>query len=76
MNYFLSQYTVVLLPFDVPGFTSASAETEPLLEHPVDVVTSYAPGPRPRMSAPPGYESDVPVISQMNGFFPPGAGFI
>ncbi|KAH9481701.1 hypothetical protein JR316_0006228 [Psilocybe cubensis] len=61
MAHFRIEYTVVLLPFDAPGFVSA--DISPLIEYPVEIVTSYAPGPRPRMSAPPGYESDVPVVT-------------
>ena len=62
----------MLFSFDAAGFEGF--ETEQLVEIPVDVVTAYAPGPRPTMSAPPGYESaDVPLqaasnMFSMNGF--------
>jgi hypothetical protein len=32
-----------------------------LLEQPVDIVMAFTPGPRARMNALPGYESEVPV---------------
>ena len=51
----LMQYSVVLLPFSTPGF----ADTWPVLQVPVQIMTAYAPGPRPVKSAPPGY--DVPA---------------
>ncbi|KDR78971.1 hypothetical protein GALMADRAFT_244680 [Galerina marginata CBS 339.88] len=66
MAHFRLMYSVVLFPFDSPGFISK--ETEPLIEHPVDIVTCYAPGPRPRMFAPPGYESDSAIVAAPNTF--------
>ena len=57
-NFFL-QYSVILFPFDSPGLNLGNAVT--LLEQPVDIVTAFAPGPRARMNAPPGYESEIPV---------------
>jgi hypothetical protein len=56
---YILQYSVVLFSFDSPGLEFGSEET--LLEQPVDIVTAFASGPRPRMSAPPGYESFIPV---------------
>ncbi|KAF8968091.1 hypothetical protein BDZ97DRAFT_1916318 [Flammula alnicola] len=56
---FRIEYSVVLFPFDAAGIELL--DSDPLLEQPVDIVTAYAPGPRSRMFAPPGYESDIPV---------------
>lgn len=58
------QYSIVLFPFDAVGVELE--ESEPLIEVPVNIVTSYAPGPRPRMFAPPGYESDIPAQQVTN----------
>ena len=49
----------MLFSFDSPGLDLGKAEF--LLEQPVDIVTAFAPGPRARMYAPPGYESEIPV---------------
>ena len=54
----------MLFSFDSPGLDSRNAET--LLEQPVDIVTAFAPGPRARMYAPPGYESEIPVQEVAN----------
>jgi len=59
MASFRVQYSVVLFTFDSTRLEFGSAET--LLEQPVDIVTTFAPGPQPRMSAPPGYDSEAPV---------------
>ncbi|KAF9475101.1 hypothetical protein BDN70DRAFT_996645 [Pholiota conissans] len=64
MGPFRIEYSVVLFPFDAVGIELA--ETDPLIEVPVDIVTAFARGPRPRMLAPPGYESDIPVHSVSN----------
>ncbi|KAF5326919.1 hypothetical protein D9619_004165 [Psilocybe cf. subviscida] len=53
---FRVNYNVILRPFDTPGFKAAKPDNI-LLEHPVDIVTSFAPGPRAVRSAPPGYDS-------------------
>lgn len=50
---------MILFPFDTAGIEMTGSDA--LIEVPVEIVTAYAPGPRPRMLAPPGYESDVPV---------------
>lgn len=49
------KYSVVLFPFDTVNFEAM--DTGPLVEQPVEIMTGYAPGPRPRMYAPPEYES-------------------
>lgn len=49
----------MLLSFQAPGFESTEANA--LVEYPVEIVTSYASGPRPKKYAPPGYESEIPV---------------
>ncbi|KAF9562006.1 hypothetical protein CPC08DRAFT_634774 [Agrocybe pediades] len=53
---FRIEYSVVFFPFRVAGFEPSSQD--PLLEYPVEIVTSYAHGPRPRKFAPHGYETD------------------
>ncbi|KAF8896105.1 hypothetical protein BD779DRAFT_1667957 [Infundibulicybe gibba] len=55
MAHFRIEYSVVLFPFDIAAFEPA--DTEPLLVQPVEIATTFAPGPRPRMYTPPGYES-------------------
>lgn len=49
----------MLLSFQAPGFETNEAKA--LVEQPVEIVTSYASGPRPKKYAPPGYESEIPV---------------
>ncbi|TFK40192.1 hypothetical protein BDQ12DRAFT_680492 [Crucibulum laeve] len=61
MAHFRVEYTLVLFPFDAIAFESA--DTEPLALQSVEITTAYAPGPRPRTYAPPGYDispADVP----------------
>jgi len=67
MAHFRIEYSVVLFPFDTAGFEGS--EDEQLLEEPVEVVTAFAPGPRPTMSAPPGYESDALLMQQASNTF-------
>ncbi|KAF8905076.1 hypothetical protein CPB84DRAFT_1772347 [Gymnopilus junonius] len=55
MGDFRLEYSVVLSSFDVAGFEPL--DKQHLVEYPVDVVTCFASGPRPRRYAPPGYES-------------------
>lgn len=62
-----SQYSIVLFPFDAVG-VDCSENPEDLIEQPVDIVTAYAPGARPRMLAPPGYEADIAVQQVTNIF--------
>ena len=54
----------MLFSFDSPGLDLGNAEI--LLEQLVDIVTAFAPGPRARMYAPPGYESEMPVQEVAN----------
>jgi len=61
MANFRIEYSVVLFPFDSPG--AVILQTDPLIQQQVDIVTTFAPGPRPRMSAPPGYESDSAIAA-------------
>lgn len=49
------QYTLVLLPFQAPGFASASPAGEALLSERITVASVNAPGVVPRSYAPPGY---------------------
>ncbi|KAF9453505.1 hypothetical protein P691DRAFT_771474 [Macrolepiota fuliginosa MF-IS2] len=60
MAHFRIEYSVVLFPFDTPDFEVV--DTAPLIKQPVEIVTGYAPGPRPRMYAPPEYESPDTVV--------------
>ncbi|KAF9533876.1 hypothetical protein CPB83DRAFT_804836 [Crepidotus variabilis] len=57
MAQFRVEYSVVLFPFDAAGFEGLSSDQ--LAEQPVEIVTAYAAGPRPRMNAPPGYDTDT-----------------
>ena len=54
----------MLFSFDSPGLDLGNEQI--LLEQPVDIVTAFAPGPRARMYAPPGYESEMPVQGVAN----------
>lgn len=49
----IQQYTVIL-SLEAPGFEPS--EKRPPILQPVDIVSVYAPGPRPRKYAPPGYD--------------------
>ncbi|KAF5326885.1 hypothetical protein D9619_004143 [Psilocybe cf. subviscida] len=60
MSSFRVEYSIVLFQFDAVG-VDCSESPEDLIEQPVDIVTAYAPGARPRMLAPPGYEADIAV---------------
>ncbi|KIM40547.1 hypothetical protein M413DRAFT_412501 [Hebeloma cylindrosporum] len=64
MASFRIEYSVVLFSFDSPGLDLGS--TEMLIEQPVNIVTAFASGPRARMYAPPGYESEIPVQEVSN----------
>ncbi|KDR78970.1 hypothetical protein GALMADRAFT_154856 [Galerina marginata CBS 339.88] len=57
MGDFRMEYNVVFFPFDTTGFEPS--DNGALLEYPIDIVTSFAHGPRPRKFAPPGYESEA-----------------
>ena len=50
------QYTIVLLPPQVPGFTSTAAPEEPLLTERITVTMASPPGITPVSQIPPGYE--------------------
>ncbi|KIY66486.1 hypothetical protein CYLTODRAFT_377683 [Cylindrobasidium torrendii FP15055 ss-10] len=52
MGNYRIRYSVVLMPIEHPKFTYKGDLREPLLEVGVDIVTMYAPGPRPRAYAP------------------------
>ncbi|KAH9481313.1 hypothetical protein JR316_0005835 [Psilocybe cubensis] len=55
---FSIEYSVVLFPFKSAGFEAS--DNGPLQTYPVEIVTSFAHGPRPRKYAPPGYDADTP----------------
>ncbi|KAH9481702.1 hypothetical protein JR316_0006229 [Psilocybe cubensis] len=61
---FRIQYSVVLFPFESPGVVLM--ERKPLIQHPVEIVTAYALGPKPRITAPSGYLSEAPVLTPTN----------
>jgi hypothetical protein len=69
-----TQYAVVLLPFTPAGGKSAETKkTEVLQEQAVEMVTAFAPGPRPVRYAPPGYTSSVvpdEASKPFRGFLP------
>jgi hypothetical protein len=54
---------VVLFPFEAPGFEPAAERAQAIgkaiMEQPVQIVTSFAPGPRPVKSAPPGNDLNM-----------------
>ncbi|OBZ62661.1 hypothetical protein A0H81_15025 [Grifola frondosa] len=52
---FSLRYMLVLLPFQAPGFSSASSASEPLLTEKIMITSVNAPGVVPRSYAPPGY---------------------
>jgi len=56
---FACRYTIVLLPPQVSGFTSATAPEEPLLMEPITVTMANAPGITPVSQIPPGYDVDT-----------------
>jgi hypothetical protein len=68
------QYSVVLFPFDAVG-VDFSEGPEDVVEQPVDIVTAYASGARPRMLAPPGYEADIAVQQVTNVLSVAGMGY-
>ncbi|KAJ7707529.1 hypothetical protein B0H17DRAFT_520623 [Mycena rosella] len=43
--HFRIEYSVVLFPFDAPGY--ATLDSEPLIVEPVEIASEYASGPRP-----------------------------
>ncbi|KAH7909934.1 hypothetical protein BJ138DRAFT_1066149 [Hygrophoropsis aurantiaca] len=51
LDDFEVSYSVVLLPFEVHGFTPHRPDNDPLSEVSVEIATAYAPGPRPRSYA-------------------------
>ncbi|KAF8968090.1 hypothetical protein BDZ97DRAFT_1916317 [Flammula alnicola] len=59
MANFRIEYFFILFPFEAAGFEPI--EIKPIIEQSVEIVTFYAPGPRPRKYAPPGYESETQV---------------
>ncbi|KDR78940.1 hypothetical protein GALMADRAFT_137911 [Galerina marginata CBS 339.88] len=74
MAHFRIEYSLVLFPFESPDFTSTG--TAPLINHPIDIVSSYAPGPRPMKFAPPGYEPDTGIVAAQNPSTLVNLGFI
>ncbi|KDR70206.1 hypothetical protein GALMADRAFT_214649 [Galerina marginata CBS 339.88] len=70
---FRLNYSVILLPFNTPGF-KVEGRT-PFLEQAITIVTSFAPGPRPRVTTPADYTPDVKMDAeelQTNGEFSNG----
>ncbi|KAJ6618157.1 hypothetical protein B0H10DRAFT_2378528 [Mycena sp. CBHHK59/15] len=56
------QYAIVVFPFSVVAFQPENSG--PLTTHRVEIVTRYAPGPRPRLSTPPADESDDALVKR------------
>ncbi|KAI0367999.1 hypothetical protein BV20DRAFT_949122 [Pilatotrama ljubarskyi] len=52
---FSLRYMLVLLPFQAPGFATATPAGEPLLTERITITSANAPGVVPRSYAPPGY---------------------
>ncbi|KAF8150705.1 hypothetical protein B0H34DRAFT_729909 [Crassisporium funariophilum] len=73
MAHFRIQYSVIMFPFDTPGYEAASSDI--LLEQPVEIGTAHSQGPRPRMYAPPGYDSDIGPTTAPYAFHATSAGF-
>ncbi|KDR70205.1 hypothetical protein GALMADRAFT_282293 [Galerina marginata CBS 339.88] len=70
---FRVNYSVVIFPFNTPGFKVEGRSL--LLEQPITIVTSFAPGPRPRMLTPADYTPDIKNDAdelQTNGEFSNG----
>ncbi|KAJ7667124.1 hypothetical protein B0H17DRAFT_1251884 [Mycena rosella] len=51
ISHFTLKYFVVMLPFDVTGFSSANI-AQPLIQQEVQIATIFAKGPRPRHYVP------------------------
>ncbi|KDR76931.1 hypothetical protein GALMADRAFT_278851 [Galerina marginata CBS 339.88] len=71
-NYSIN-YSVVLLSFNTPGFKVEEGPV--LLEHPITIVTSFAPGPRPKATTPADFTPDIRAKAdelQTNGEFSRG----
>ncbi|KAF8150706.1 hypothetical protein B0H34DRAFT_149359 [Crassisporium funariophilum] len=62
MGDFRVEYSVIVLAFDAPGYEPASSKLEVLREQAVEIATAYGQGPRPRMFAPPAYDTEVAPI--------------
>ncbi|KIM40545.1 hypothetical protein M413DRAFT_445989 [Hebeloma cylindrosporum] len=64
MSHFRVEYSVVLFPFEAPEFEHSTEQAQPpgeaIIEQAVQIVTSFAPGPRPVKSAP-GYDLSMQV---------------
>jgi len=71
ISHFNINYSVVMLPFKVTGFT-AQAPPPLILKQEVQIATMFPKGPKPRVYSPPSYEYEMGD----NMFIPPARGFI
>ncbi|KAJ7158492.1 hypothetical protein C8R46DRAFT_1002107 [Mycena filopes] len=71
MSHFSLKYYVVMLPFQVTGFT-AEAPPALILKQEVQIATMLPKGPKPRVYTPPTYERGIGD----NMFIPPARGYI
>ncbi|KAJ6520896.1 hypothetical protein DFH09DRAFT_1331546 [Mycena vulgaris] len=70
VSHFSVSYFVVMLPFQVTGFSSQDAK--PALKQEVQIATMFPKGPKPRIYSPPHYEYEIGD----NMFIPPARGYI
>ncbi|KAJ7476130.1 hypothetical protein FB451DRAFT_1245905 [Mycena latifolia] len=70
ISHFSVSYYVVMLPFQVTGFSSPDAK--PILKQEVQIATMFPKGPKPRIYTPPRYEYEIGD----NMFIPPARGYI
>ncbi|KAF9068961.1 hypothetical protein BDP27DRAFT_1522613 [Rhodocollybia butyracea] len=54
IDHFSISYSVILRSFNIPALKSVSSEV--LLSEPVEIVTTFARGPRPLVYSPPAYD--------------------
>jgi len=69
---FKIDYSVVLFQFVAPGLPASKLASEVLLDQPITIGTSFAPGPRPKPSTPADYTPDAKRHAgelQVNGQF-------
>ncbi|KAF7374624.1 hypothetical protein MSAN_00347200 [Mycena sanguinolenta] len=71
ISHFSINYSVVMLPFQVTGFT-AQAPPPLILKQEVEIATMFPKGPKPRVYSPPSYEHEAGD----NMFIPPARGYI
>jgi len=58
----LNQYSIVLFNFEAVGVDFLDSQA--LQEQPIEVVTAFGPGPRPKPHTPVSYEPDTKLAPQ------------